>query len=407
MIPVDRSHLFVAADSHPGMSGKNNEDRYAVSAFRFSEENPLPVLFAVLADGIGGHKAGEVAAETAVEVISQGVAGSDATHPLSTLTEAIIQASQTILGLSEADQQQKGMGSTCACSWVIGGKENRNQLYVAYVGDSRIYLIRDNTIQQLSNDHTWIQEAIQAGVLTPEQARGHPNAHVIRRHLGSLQPVEPDTRLRLHPDETDEQMRANQGMYLQPDDLVVLCSDGLTDLVGDQEILAAFTEKKPKAAIAGLIQLANSRGGHDNITIVALQVPGQYGKPLKASQTKPLPPSMKRRTSGLNWKLACLGAAVTALILGILILAGVYLLLPTLSGSATETPVPSLTLSVPENTATTAPDMLSLPTETPALHTTATVPNTVSETVAPVTPSPSGPTYTPWPTNTPAGAFSD
>ena len=122
MIPVDRSHLFVAADSHPGMSGKNNEDRYAVSAFRFSEENPLPVLFAVLADGIGGHKAGEVAAETAVEVISQGVAGSDATHPLSTLTEAIIQASQTILGLSEADQQQKGMGSTCACSWSSGAK---------------------------------------------------------------------------------------------------------------------------------------------------------------------------------------------------------------------------------------------------------------------------------------------
>lgn len=397
MIPVDRSHLFVAADSHPGMSGKNNEDRYAISAFRLSEDNPLPVLLAVLADGIGGHKAGEVASETAVEVISQGVAGSDGTHPLSTLCEAIIQASQTILGLSEADPQQKGMGSTCACCWISGGKENRNQLYIAYVGDSRIYLIRDKSIQQLSNDHTWVQEAIQAGVLTPEQARSHPNAHVIRRHLGSMQPVEPDTRLRLHADETDEQMRANQGMYVQPDDQVVLCSDGLTDLVSDEEILAAFTEKKPKSAITGLIELANSRGGHDNITIVALQIPA------RASQTKPLPAPTKRRTSRPNWKLACLGATVAALVLGLILLAGLYLLLPAISGDATETLVPSLSLEAPGNTATEAPDMLSLPTETPAVETT----TTYTEAPAPTSTIPTGPTYTPWPTNTPAGAAAD
>lgn len=339
MIPAERAHLFIAADSHPGMSGKSNEDRYAVSAFRTSQgtenrenhthhRSPRSVVFAILADGIGGHQAGEVAAETAVELISQAISTSDGSQPLSTLCEAIFQASQTIQQLSEANDSVRGMGSTCACSLIIGnqgvpGSADRvNQLYIAYVGDSRIYLIRDKQIQQLTIDHTWLQEAIQAGILTNDQARGHPNTHIIHRYLGSRQPVETDTRLRLHDNESDEQMKANQGMHLHPGDHLVMCSDGLTDLVQDHEILLAFQQNKQKAAIATLIELSNSRGGHDNITIVALQVPGKLFK------RKPLPASFLQRQARRKQKLTWLGIALTALITGILILAGWFALMP-------------------------------------------------------------------------------
>jgi serine/threonine protein phosphatase PrpC len=414
VIPADRSHLFVTADSHPGMSGKNNEDRYAVSAFRLSQEDPTPVVLAVLADGIGGHNAGEVAAETAVEIISQTVANglispagfaapaSNASRPLALLREAIIQASQTILELSETDDPEitsaarKGMGSTCACCLIIGGKDDReNQLYIAYAGDSRIYLLRNNTIQQLSIDHTWIQEALNAGVLTPEQARGHPNAHVIHRYLGSRQPVEPDTRLRLQNTDTNEQAQANQGMSLLPNDQLVICSDGLTDLVADDEILAVFLRKSQKEAIASLIHLANKRGGHDNITIVALRVPA------KVSQTKPLPAPAKSDQTRIKqvyftrWKWACLGGTIVTLIIGVMILATLYFLLPGgknpgfLHPSTTVPPSPTLNTGLPIETATPLPEDNLTPT--------GTMPPASLPFPTPPAASPT-PTFTPWPT---------
>ena len=383
MIPVEHSHLLVAADSHPGMSGKNNEDRYAVSAFRLSQENPAPILFAVLSDGIGGHQAGEVAAELAVNTISHAIANSDGSHPLPTLREAIIEASQLILEHSNAQDQNKGMGATCVCCWII-----QNQLYLAYAGDSRAYLIRGNTIQQISHDHTWIQEALAAGILTPEQVRGHPNSHVIRRYLGSKQPVEPDTRLRLRATETDGQSLANQGTYLQPNDQIVLCSDGLTDLVPDAEILATFMQhKEQKAAIAALIDLANQRGGHDNITIVSIKVPAI------ASQTNPLPakPRLRPAKTGLRWIF--LGITLFAFLVGLAVLAGLYFFWwqPQASATATVTPSPIIETStaLPTLTETLAPISTLAPTElTPSY-----LPKT----------STTGPqdTLTPWPTNTP------
>jgi len=231
LIPAKRAHLKVAAITDPGRKGKNNEDRYAVVAHRLGRARGTSSVFAVIADGVGGHRAGEVAAELAVEAISRIVSGSDAKTPLETLQVAFQQANQIINSQAESELTQKGMSTTGACAWVIG-----NRLYIASVGDSRIYLLRGDRIRQITIDHTWVQEAISSGVLSLEQARDHPNSHVIRRHLGSSQPVAPDFRLRLRDDEDDLRAEANQGLPLGPGDQILICSDGLTDLVEDGEI---------------------------------------------------------------------------------------------------------------------------------------------------------------------------
>jgi protein phosphatase len=250
------------------MKGKNNEDRFAVSAHHLGQEDRTPSLLAVICDGIGGHRAGEVAAEMAVETISRTVADSDGKQPLAILAQAFSNANQVIREQATSDVAQRGMGATCVCAWVIGFR-----LYTASLGDSRLYFTRGDTIRQVTTDHTWIQEAIDFGALTPEQAVGHPNAHVIRRYVGAQSPMAPDLRLRLQPDETDEQSEANQGMRLLPGDCLLLCSDGLTDLVTKEEILSTLRSRERQAALDYLVDLANSRGGHDNITVIVLEMP--------------------------------------------------------------------------------------------------------------------------------------
>lgn len=268
MIPAEKSHLQFAANTHPGMSGKNNEDRYLVASFRLEDLHATPSTLAIVADGIGGHRAGEIAAEIAIDTIYQHVAQSDASQPLRTLHHAIQLANQKIFTAAESDPEKKGMGSTCACCWIIGPR-----LYTASLGDSRIYLLRNGNFKQISKDHTWIQSALEAGIITHEQAKGHTHAHVIRRYLGSQNKVEPDSRMSLNSGETDEQALANQGLLLQPDDQLLLCSDGLSDLVEDEEIQTSLSGVDPENNLLDLINLANQRGGHDNITIINLLIP--------------------------------------------------------------------------------------------------------------------------------------
>lgn len=367
MIPKEHAHLIVAANTHAGMSGKNNEDRYGVSAFSISEDDPTPVLFAIVADGIGGHQAGEIAAEIAVEKISQIVAASDTSNPLGVLEHAIIEAGLAIHNQSTSDLAQQGMGSTCVCTWVIG-----NHLYTASVGDSRIYLLRNNEIQQITTDHTWVQEAIQYGIISPDQARGHPQSHIIRRYLGSKKPTEPDFRLRLLPEDSDEETLSNQGVVLLPGDKLLLCSDGLTDLVEDDEIKNELLNHAPEIALQRLIDLANERGGHDNITVVTIQVPD--GK-------KPESKREKTDRSKLFW-IAGGFLAVCALI--------ALLALALLAWRFTKpeiTATPTLSETIPAIIEPSA-----LPTNLPEF----------SPTVPPPTQEPTLPaTYTPWPTSTP------
>jgi serine/threonine protein phosphatase PrpC len=267
MIRTKRSHLSVAAFSHAGLSGKKNEDRYA-TAF-YAGEAQQPILFAVISDGIGGHRAGEVAAELAVNYIVQKVSESDGRRPLEIMQAAIHSASQAIASRSATHANQAGMGATCACVWVAG-----DELYTAHVGDSRIYLVREGKIQRITVDHTWVQEALENGIITPDEVRDHPNVHVLRRHLGSLELPEVDFRMRLNAGEDDQQTRDNQGLHLQPGDVLLLCTDGLTDLVWDDEIGRLITTGKTlKTAAEDLAAQANERGGHDNVTVILIRVP--------------------------------------------------------------------------------------------------------------------------------------
>jgi len=361
MIRTQRAHLNVEAQTHAGMTGKNNEDRYAVASFVIDEENRMPVLFAVLADGIGGHRAGEVAAELAVNHIMQVVAKSDTRHIRRTIEEAVTEASDAIAAHSASNDNLRGMGATCAIAWIIGDK-----LYTAYVGDSRIYLMRGGRIQQLTVDHSWVQEAIEKGILTPELAREHPNVHVIRRYLGSPEAPDPDFRLKFFDGEGDQQAEGNQGLQLLPDDVLLLCSDGLTDLVWNDEILETVrTRPTLKEAARGLVDLANSRGGHDNITVVLVSVPSDFKLVVKKNS---------KSMSWLPWVLgglaglALLLAAASFVIFGLL-RQNPITPTPTITSTATLTAVPTNTLPpTPTFTATPAPAV--------------------------------APTYTPWPTNT-------
>ena len=276
MIRSNRAHLFVAAQTHPGQSGKNNEDNFAVSAYTLSQHNPMPVVVAVVSDGIGGHRAGEVASAIAVNSFSEMALASTGGNPLALFQESFYKISEEIFKQAELDGTRKGMGATLSCAWVIG-----DVLYIAYAGDSRIYLLREGKIRQISRDHTWVQEAVEKGVLSSSQIKTHPNLHVIRRYLGSETPPEPDLRLFLSPNETDNKAKANQGLMLQPGDVILLCTDGLTDLVNDSEIAQTLQGKTLNQAALALTDLANQRGGHDNITIILL------GMPFDKKQHKP------------------------------------------------------------------------------------------------------------------------
>ena len=362
MIRTVRSHLNVEAHSHPGMTGKNNEDRYAVASFVLDDNNKMPVLFAVLADGIGGHRGGEVAADLAVNHIVQAAAKSDGRHIRHTIEDVIVEASDAIAAHSASKDDLKGMGSTCALAWIVGDK-----LHTATVGDSRIYLMRAGRIQQLSTDHTWVQEAIEKGILTPERAREHPNVHVIRRYLGSPEPPEPDFRLRWFDDEGDQGDEGNQGVQLLPGDVLLLCSDGLTDLVWDDEILEVVRSKPTlKEASRSLVELANSRGGHDNTTVILISVPSNFKL------------TVKNDAGWLPWVIGGVAGVLFIVVVGSVLTFGLL----RRNSNVTFTP-------------TTQP----LFTQTPLLQSTNTPPLTAT-TASPQLPLPIAPTYTPWPTNT-------
>jgi protein phosphatase len=366
MIRNDRAHLSVAAQTHAGMTGKNNEDRYAITSYKLSESEVTPVVFAVVADGIGGHRAGEVAAELAVNHISQVVAESNGHHPQKILEKAIQEASNSIADHASSTPDQEGMGSTCACVWVIG-----DQLYTASVGDTRIYLLREGRVQQLTTDHTWIQEALEKNIITQDYARDHPNIHVIRRYLGSPEPPEVDFRLRLYDSESDTLAEGNQGMPLYPGDTLLICSDGLTDLVWNDEIGEIIrTKGNIKTAAQGLIDTANQRGGHDNITVVLITVP----RDMKWTPTK--------KRNWLPWIIGGILAFVASIVFASVLTINLLRSSRDVTATATSTATTdSLATSAPATTAIVTQAATSLPSDT-----------------AP--PPTQEPTYTPWPTNT-------
>lgn len=385
MIPVAQAHLHVSATTHPGRKGKNNEDRYGVSAYILSEERPIPALLAIVADGIGGHRAGEIAAEMAIEGISQFVASTTETQPVEMLRQAFEAVSQAIYTRAVSDPSLQGMGTTCACCWILD-----QRLYLASVGDSRIYLVRGEKIYQLTTDHTWIQEAIELGAITPDQAIGHPNLHVIRRFLGSRDLPQTDTRLRLEANETALEAQANQGLKLEPGDQVLLCTDGLTDLVQAEEIRNLLESYPRQDALDHLIELANQRGGHDNITLVLLEAP------------------LKATVRNTNRKRLAAALMVVAVLTGVFLLGDRLLKRDNqplvLPGTPQFTPYEQVQPTLPPANMSLEPSPKNLGTLT-ALPNLAASP-TPTEKNEPGEYTPPGPTrslatLTPWPTNTP------
>lgn len=239
--------LRIAYLSDVGRARDHQED--AVGVFTPSD----PALLArkgqlmIVADGMGGHNAGEVASQTAVAEIQRAYFGAATDDIPASLHQALLTANQAIRQLAQGDASRRGMGTTAA---VVVAREL--DVHIANVGDSRVYLLRNGTIAQITQDHSWVEEQVRAGVLTPEQARSHPQRNVITRALGSGATVEPDLF---------------QGA-LQEGDVLLLCSDGLSNLVSDAELLAIAGQAAPQQAVRQLVDLANERGGVDNISVI-------------------------------------------------------------------------------------------------------------------------------------------
>jgi serine/threonine protein phosphatase PrpC len=205
----------------------------------------------VVADGMGGHAAGEVASEIAVETIREEYYESEQEGTPETIAYAIKQANQVIYDRATEQAGRAGMGTTCVVAVVRGAL-----VYLANVGDSRAYLVRDGQIRQLTHDHSWVAEQVRAGMLTDEQARTHAHRNVITRALGTQPEIQPD--LFIQP--------------LQDGDLLLLCTDGLSGCVSDEEINRILNSTSLQEGVRTLIAQANEQGGPDNITAVLVRV---------------------------------------------------------------------------------------------------------------------------------------
>jgi len=221
-------------------------------------------LLLLVCDGMGGHSAGEVASGIAVEVISR-VYYDDGDDPQAALVKAFEKANREIYEASTKDESRKGMGTTGTALVLKNGRA-----FSAHVGDSRVYLIRNQEIYVMTQDHSEVMEMVKRGLITLEEARHHPDKNVILRALGSHPEVEVSTWDAPFP--------------IREDDLFLLCSDGLYDLVEDDEIRRLAISADPRPACESLIALAKERGGHDNITVGIIKVRRE-----EQASSKPVP----------------------------------------------------------------------------------------------------------------------
>lgn len=239
-----------AGKSDIGKVRQGNED-----ALFASEERGVFIV----ADGMGGHVAGEVASQIVTETVGPGVSqaleeGLEGAELENRVLELIEEANRAILERADIEPEKRGMGTTLTLLALVPDK---GYLF-DQVGDSRGYLLRDGTLSQITRDHTVVQQQVDRGALTPEQARDHPLSHILTRALGTELSVEVDT----------------YGDSVKEGDVFLLCSDGLSGMLPDdeiQEILSKATEDVQKAADE-LIDAANEAGGMDNITAVVIKI---------------------------------------------------------------------------------------------------------------------------------------
>lgn len=261
-----RVEAGIATD--PGCVRSVNEDALRVIRPTTPEGLAEHGVLAVVCDGMGGHEAGEVASALAMETIVQRFEEDDRPLPLA-LVRAIKAANRAVNDAARRSAKLRGMGTTC-CALVL----RRGAAYCAHVGDSRCYLIRDGDAFLMTEDHSEVMLLVRRGVISRDEARHHPDRNVISRALGSHDEVEVSAWE--HP------------FAVHPDDAFLLCSDGLHDLVGDEELrdVVGAGDVHAQVACDRLVALARDRGGHDNISVAILRVRAQGGTPAKVRDTR-------------------------------------------------------------------------------------------------------------------------
>jgi protein phosphatase len=234
--------------SDVGKKRANNEDAYLLD----DEQN----LY-IVADGMGGHQAGEIASSLAVKTIYETLRARSGEAPVhEALPRAVKLASATIFHAAQEKPDLHGMGTTVTGLSFEHDRADPIMACLAHVGDSRAYLLRGEQIEQLSSDHTWVAEQVREGLITPAQAARSPFRHVIARSVGFEEDVDVDTRI----------------FPVREGDILVLCSDGLSNLLSPEEIQDTVLEGFLRDGPRRLVKLANERGGDDNITVLVVYV---------------------------------------------------------------------------------------------------------------------------------------
>ena len=240
-------------ESDKGKVREINEDSFKV----ISGREGLPDTF-IVADGMGGHNSGEIASRMAVDLseeyllkFSQPDANEESI--LSFICNMMTEVNKSIYFKAKESEENFGMGTTFIIGMFFKGK-----LFIGHVGDSRVYLLRNGSLQRVTTDHSYIEELIRNGSLSREEAHNHPRKNVITRALGCEENVDVDTYC----------------VDVNSDDLFVLCTDGLTNMLGEDDILSIINSNdEPQFICSELVKIANERGGEDNITVIVVKCP--------------------------------------------------------------------------------------------------------------------------------------
>ena len=248
-----RTGIEVSSQSDIGCLRQNNEDSYGYWEPEDDRQFLRKGRLAVVADGMGGYEGGQEASRLAVETLVAVYRDFGGNDPQAALVEALQTAHEQIREYSFAHPELRGMGTTCTAAALV-----QDALYYVHVGDTRLYLIRDGQITRVTRDHSYVGRLVESGMISPEEAENHPQRNILTAALGTNPDLIMDSPGQPEP--------------LRPEDVLLICSDGLWGLVRDSEILDSVENKSAEQAGRKLIELARERGGPDNITVEILRL---------------------------------------------------------------------------------------------------------------------------------------
>jgi len=252
-VKTPKPGIEAASLTDVGRQRSNNEDSFLYWEPDSDSDFRLKGRLAVVADGMGGYEGGQEASRLAVETVRSVYDNAFDGNPQDTLIGALEAAHQNIQRFAQEHPQFYGMGTTCTALSIVG-----RQLSFAHVGDSRLYLIRGESISRLTRDHSYVGRLVETGIVRSEDAESHPQRHILTAALGSGRDVTP--HVPEHPTPLEE------------GDILLLCTDGLWGVVGDADLARIVHSNSPAEACQKLVDMALERGGPDNITVLVLRV---------------------------------------------------------------------------------------------------------------------------------------